>query len=480
MPASAKLVRDLAAQVGPSHVLTRDADLAAYAFDSYGAAGLRAVPDAVVFPASTAEVADVMRVCTHHAVAVVPRGAGTGYSGGAVAGAGVILSLTRLNRVLGVEPEAMRIAAQAGVVTATVHRHAAAVQLLYPPDPGSATTATIGGNIACCASGPRAFKYGTTADYLVGATAVLADGRTVHLGEAGDDGTVLLRLLCGSEGTLAVVTEALLRLIEAPAARATISATFAEVAHAAEAAQRLSSAGVVPSALELLDGPALDAVAATPDVGPVAPGAGALVIAEVDGEPAAVAHQTEVVRAAFEGARAQRIEVAADPAAAGRLWKARKSISAAVALIMIGKVNEDVCVPRHAVAAAIEAARRAGERRGLRVVTFGHLADAVVHATYLVDPRRPGDRERGEAAARELSEAVLELGGTVTGEHGIGLAKLAVAERQLGNATLALMRRLKAELDPHGLLNPGKKLPAALVDAAAEAASEPATLAGHH
>jgi glycolate oxidase subunit GlcD len=479
MPASSKLVHDLSAQVGPSHVLTRDADRAAYAFDSYGAAGLRALPDVVVFPASTQEVADTLRVCAHHEVPVVPRGAGTGYSGGAVADGGVILNLTRLSRVLGVEPEAMRIAAQAGVVTSTVHRHAAEVSLLFPPDPGSATTSTTGGNIACCASGARAFKYGNTADYLVGATAVLADGRTVRLGEGGDGaGLLLLRLLCGSEGTLAVVTEAIFRLVPAPFARGTVSATFATVAEAAEAALRISAAGVVPSALELLDGAALDALAAVPDIDPVPRGTGALVIAEVDGGPADVSRDTELVREALEGARARTIDVAADPSVAGRLWKARKSISAAVALIMIGKVNEDVCVPRDAFAAAVDAARRAGESRGLRVVTFGHLADGVVHATFLVDPRRPGDRERGEEAARELSAEVLRLGGSVTGEHGIGVAKLAVAERQFGDGTLALMRRIKAQLDPANLLNPGKKIPPPA--AQAQMSAQAAGAAAHH
>ncbi len=478
---SRKLLRDLEAQVSPSHVLARDADLAAYAFDGYGAAGMRALPDAVAFPASTEEVAGVMAVCAHHGVPVVPRGAGTGYAGGSVADGGVVLNLTRMNHVIGVEEEARRVLVEAGTVTAAVHRHAARLHLLYPPDPGSATTSTIGGNVACNASGSRALKYGVTADYLAGATCVLAGGRVVRAGESGAGGELLLRLLPGSEGTLAVITEAVLRLIPAPAATATISATFADIAGAVDAAARIAAAGVVPSALEVLDGPAIDAVSTVPGVMMVPEATGALVIVEVDGEPAEVVGQTAAVRDALDGARARNVEVAADGVAAARLWKARKSISAAVATIMVGKVNEDVCVPRDAVAATVAAARAAGEARGIPVVTFGHLGDGVVHATFLIDPRRPGDRRRGEEAAAELFEAVLALGGSVTGEHGVGLTKLAVVERQLGGDGLAVMRRIKANLDPQGLLNPGKKLPPEPAAAPApEAALAAAPAGGHH
>ena len=459
MPATPRLLRDLASQVSPSHVLSRPADLAAYAYDGYGSAGLRALPDAVVFPASTAEVADVVRVCAHHGVPVTARGAGTGYAGGVVSDGGVVLSLVRMSRILGVEHEAMRVHVEAGAITAAVHAAAGAVGLLYPPDPGSATTSTIGGNIACNASGARAAKYGTTADHLVGAVVVLADGTVARLGEAGPDGDLLLRLLPASEGTLAIVTEAVLRLVPAPAATATLSAGFADVAGAVNAALRIGAAGVVPSALEFLDDAALAAVAGVPGVGSFPAGTGALVIIEVDGDAATVATQLDAVRTALTAAGARDVEVADGDAAATRLWRARKSISAAVASIVVGKVNEDVCVPLPAVAQAVDAARAAGAAHHVPVVTFGHLGDGVAHATFLIDPRRAGERDRGEAAARQLADAVLGLDGSVTGEHGIGVTKLGVVGRQLDPATLALMRRIKAELDPHGLLAPHVKLP---------------------
>ena len=455
------LARDLAAQVGPSRVMVRPADLASYAFDAFGAAGERHLPDAIVFPGNTDEVSAVMRVCAHHGVPVVPRGAGTGYAGGAVAlGGGVVLNLCRMTRVLAREADAMRVLVEAGTITAQVHHLAAAQRLYYPPDPGSAPTSTIGGNVACNASGAHHLLYGGTADYLVGATAVLADGRIVRLGEGADGGAELLRLLCGSEGTLAVVTEVLLRLVPAPATRATLAAAYDGMQGATDAAAALVAARILPAALEVIDGAALDAVAAA-GADPVAPGAGALVLVELEGDATEVAAQVAAVRTALEGAGATRVIAAEDEQESHRLWATRKAISAAVAAVMIGKVNEDVCVPRDRVAELVTVARAAGERHGVPVVTFGHLGDGVVHATFLIDPRRHGDRERGDAAAAKVFGAVLDMGGSLTGEHGCGYVKLPFVERQLGEDTLRLMRRIKASLDPRGLLNPGKKIPPA-------------------
>ena len=257
-----RVIRDLEGQVAPSHVYTRPADLAAYAYDAWGASGERHLPDAVVFPGSTEEVAGIVSVCAVHRVPIVPRGAGTGYAAGASPShGGVIVSLARLNRVLGIESEALRIHAQAGAITAGIHAQAAAAGLYYPPDPGSSTTCTIGGNVACNAAGPHTLRYGVTADFVAGITAVLSDGRIVRLGEGGDtSASGLLALLVGSEGTLGVITEVLLRLIPAPKARSTLAATFSGMERAAAAVAEISEAGIVPAALEFLDAGALDAV----------------------------------------------------------------------------------------------------------------------------------------------------------------------------------------------------------------------------
>jgi len=465
------LLRDLERQVDVGQVLSRPADRAAYAYDAFGASGDRHLPDAVAFPASTEEVAGVIQVCAHHGVPVVPRGAGTGYSGGAVAvRGGVVVNLVRMARVLGVERDAQRVHAEAGVVTAVVHRRADELGLYYPPDPGSASTSTLGGNVACNAGGAHARRYGVTGDHLVGATAVLADGSVHRLGESGAGDAALLRLLPGSEGTLAVVTEVLLRVIPAPASRITMAATFADMGRAGAAVSGLAAAGVLPAALEFLDNAALRAVARA-GAHPIDPEAGALVLIDVEGDAAPTLEQAAAVRAALEAAGAARIHQAAGRAEAARLWAIRKAVSAAVATVMVGKVNEDIVVPLDRIAETVALVHTLGERHRIPTVVFGHLGDGNLHATFLLDPRLRGERERADAAAAELFEAVLTMGGAITGEHGVGYTKLPWVERQLGAEAVELMRSVKQTLDPQGLLNPGKKIPAA---PAADGATPPA------
>jgi glycolate dehydrogenase FAD-linked subunit len=470
-----RVIRDLEGQVAASHVYTRPADLAAYAYDAWGASGERHLPDAVVFPASTEEVAGVVSVCAVHRVPIVPRGAGTGYAAGASPSrGGVILSLARLNRVLGVESEARRLHAQAGAITAGIHSAAAASGLYYPPDPGSSSTCTIGGNVACNAAGPHTLRYGVTADFVAGVTAVLSDGRVVRLGEGGDtSGAGLLSLLVGSEGTLGVITEVLLRLIPAPRARATLAATFTGMDRAAAAVAEISDAGIVPAALEFLDAAALDAVRRAGG-GNVGGDAAALLIVELEGDPAVVGGDTDAVGGAITRAGASQLQRATEPGQAERLWAARKAVSAAVAKVQIGKVNEDVVVPRDRVAELVARSREIGAKHELQVVNFGHLGDGNVHATFLIDPRVAGQRARADAAAGELFETVLAMGGSLSGEHGVGAAKLEYVERQLGPGTVALMRRIKSALDPHDVLNPGKKVPPRQPSASSTASNEAA------
>jgi glycolate oxidase subunit GlcD len=470
-----RVIRDLEGQVAASHVYTRPADLAAYAYDAWGASGERHLPDAVVFPASTEEVAGVVSVCAVHRVPIVPRGAGTGYAAGASPSrGGVILSLARLNRVLGVESEAMRVHAQAGAITAGIHAAAAASGLYYPPDPGSSTTCTIGGNVACNAAGPHALRYGVTADFVTGVTAVLSDGRVVRLGEGGDaSGSGLLSLLIGCEGTLGVITEVLLRLIPAPRTRATLAATFTGMDRAAAAVAEISDAGIVPAAMEFLDAAALDAVRRAGG-GNVGGDAAALLIVELEGDLATVGGDTDAVSGAITRAGASQLQRATEPGQAERLWAARKAVSAAVAKVQIGKVNEDVVVPRDRVAELILRSREIGAKHELQVVNFGHLGDGNVHATFLIDPRVEGQRARADAAAGELFEIVLSMGGSLSGEHGVGAAKLEYVERQLGPGTVALMRRIKSALDPQGVLNPGKKVPARQSSSSSTASNEAA------
>ncbi|HEX6537616.1 MAG TPA: FAD-linked oxidase C-terminal domain-containing protein [Candidatus Dormibacteraeota bacterium] len=455
-----RVIRDLEGQVDAPQVYTRPADLAAYAYDAWGASGERHLPDAVVFPGSTDEVAGVVQVAAYHGVPVVPRGAGTGYAAGAApCQGGIVLSLTRMNRILGVERDGQRLFAEAGAITKAVHAAAQRTGLFYPPDPGSSSTCTIGGNVACNAAGPHTLRYGVTADYVAGLTAVLADGKVLRLGEGGDRSRgALLALLAGSEGTLAVITQVLLRLLPAPAARVTLAARFSSMARAATSVAEVSAAGVVPAALEFLDAGALDAVRRAGG-GDLGGHAAALVIFEVEGSAAAVANEAEAVLRAASSAGADSVEAATTPAEADRLWLARKAVSAAVAKVMIGKVNEDVVVPRDRIAELVDFTHVIGERHQLPVVNFGHLGDGNLHATFLIDPRIAGERQRADAAAGELFERVLAMGGSLSGEHGVGQAKLGFVEQQLGPGGVALMRRVKDAIDPHGTLNPGKKIP---------------------
>src|ERR1700730_3116690 len=470
-----RVIRDLEGQVAPSNVYTRPADLAAYAYDAWGASGERHLPDAVVFPASTEEAAGVVSVCAVHRIPIVPRGAGTGYAAGASPSrGGVILSLARLNRILGLESEALRIHVHAGGITAGIHPQATAAVLYYPPDPGSSPTCTIGGNVACNAAGPHTLRYGVTADFVAGVTAVLSDGRIVRIGEGGDtSASGLLSLMVGSEGTLGVITEVLLRLIPAPKTRSTLAATFTGMERAAAAVAEISEAGIVPAAPEFLDAAALDAVRKAGG-GDIGGDSGALLIVELEGDPATGGADTEAVCAAITRSGAAQLQRATEPGQAQRLWAARKAVSAAVAKVQIGKVNEDVVVPRDRVAELVAHTRDLGTKHELPVVNFGHLGDGNVHATFLIDPRIEGERARADAAAGELFETVLSMGGSLSGEHGVGAAKLEYVERQLGPGTVELMRRIKAALDPHDVLNPGKKIPARQSTASSAACNEAA------
>jgi glycolate dehydrogenase FAD-linked subunit len=476
-----RAVRDLERQVDTPHVYTRPADLAAYAYDAWGASGERHLPDAVVFPASTDEVAGVLEVCSYHDIPVVPRGAGTGYAAGAASlGGGVVLSLARMNRILGIESDALRLHAEAGTVVRAIHERSERAGLYYPPDPGSSSTCTIGGNVACNAAGPHTLRYGVTADYVAGVTAVLADGRVVHLGDGGDRSlSGLMALITGSEGTLAVITEVILRLVPAPQLRATLAATFSSMERAADAVAGIAAAGVVPAALEFLDRGALQAIRRS-GVESVGGDAEALVIAEVEGDPASTAADLEAIRGAVAKAGATGVEDAANAAQRARLWAARKAVSAAVAKVMIGKVNEDVVVPRDGIAALVQRTHELGAAHQLPVVNFGHLGDGNLHATFLLDPRVPGERERADAAASDLFETVLAMGGSLSGEHGVGQAKIPYVQAQLGAGGIELMRRIKRSLDPRDLLNPGKKIPLPALPGGDETAAAAAQSAAVH
>ena len=439
---------ELAAIVGREHVRT-DIE-AGWLQDATESRGLRGRADALVLPGVAEEVAAVLAWCYTHDVPVTPRGGGTGFAGGAVpTDGGVLLSLERLRAVRAFTPEGWRMHVEAGLPTAHVRRLARENGLMFPPDPGAAEDSQIGGNIATNAGGPHAFKYGVTGAWVTGLEAAVAPGELVTVGgplRKDVSGYDLKSLLIGSEGTLGIVTAAWLRLLPAPEAVLPLAAVYDGPAAGCAAIERVMASGLVPAALEFLDGGALAASGAGfPE--PLDPRAGFMVLAEADGSRAEAERLAAELRDALaDGALAVH---APEPAA---LWRWRDGVSIAVTAVHGGKVSEDVVVPLERLREAIEGTREIARRPGVDACSWGHAGDGNLHSTFML-PRE--EAARAEPAAAELFELALSLGGSISGEHGVGLVKRSYLpdDRRLDAA-------IKRALDPKGLLNPGKKLPA--------------------
>jgi glycolate oxidase len=414
----------------------------------------------VVLPADANEVAAIARYCHDTRTPLVPRGAGTGYSGGAVpVRGGVVISLERLNRILEIDEANLLAVVQPHVVTGELQDAVERVGLFYPPDPASLRRSVIGGNVAENAGGPRAFKYGTTKQYVLGLEAVLPTGERVRTGGRVVKNVVgydLTQLLVGSEGTLAILTEITLRLVPKPPVQATMRATFTSVAAAVDAVTRLVRARVVPAALELVDGECLDAVTRHLGGASLAPaGTGALLLIEVDGLAELVAGESARVEQACRDAGATALLRAQNAAERQELWRVRRELSPALKTIAPVKHNHDVVVPKARVPELFALVGVLAARHAVRIPCFGHVGDGNIHVNIMVG-EGPVEAARARGAERALFEGVLALGGAISGEHGIGLAKAPYLDLELGPATIALMQRVKSAFDPHGILNPGK------------------------
>ena len=443
--------------VGRDHVRTDEGALVTFSTDATPLE--RGRPDAVVFPASTEEVAGVLRAANGLKVPVVPRGSGTNLSAGTVPHrGGIVLVLTRMNTIKEVSGAELVAVCEPGVRTIELADAAAAKGLLFPPDPGSQTTATLGGNVAECAGGLRALKYGVTRDYVLGVEAVLPTGEIIRSGGrlvkdvAGYD---LRRLLCGSEGTLAVMTELTLRLVPAPKASGYGMAYFPDLAAAARAVSRVLASGVLPVTLEFMDQVCIGAVEDYAHIG-LDRSAGALLIFGQDGHPVIIEHDLERMAQACttEGATALRIAASAEEAS--ELLEARRAALPSLSRLEPLTLLEDATVPRSRIAEMVEYVQEVAQRYGLTIGTFGHAGDGNLHPTAVLDPSDEGAIQRARAAFDEIFTRAIELEGTITGEHGIGIVKLRHLERQLGADHMALLRRIKAAFDPNGILNPGK------------------------
>jgi glycolate oxidase subunit GlcD len=455
-----ELLTELTRVVGVPYVLCRPDDLACYLRDASiaQAAGL---PLAVALPGSTAEVAETVRLAHAYHVPVVTRGAGSGLAGGSTPSAGaLVLGIGRMEG-LRIDAEQMRAEVEAGVVTIDLQQAAEAQGLYYPPDPSSLKVSTIGGNIACNAGGPRCLKYGVTGDYVLALTAVLADGSIVRWGDglsgqSPDAGW--LQLLIGSEGTLAVITEATLRLERLPATRRTTMAIFERLEDACVTVEHIMAGGIIPAGLEIMDDSTIAVVDEYLHLG-LPHDAGALLLLLADGEPEAVAGDSERLAELARRGGARSVQTARSAAEEAELWQARRAIAPALARLRPNRLGEDISVPLPQIAHCVARIKEVEARYKQPIVVFGHAGDGNLHPNILFDARDPRQVERVWRAAEEVFRIALEVGGTLSGEHGIGTLKRSFMEQALGAEQVALQRRIKAQFDPAGLLNPGKVLP---------------------
>jgi len=454
-----EITRALQTIVGTRNVLTDPADRWVYGYDN---SRKHALPDAVVFASNHLEVLDTVRLCHKHTIPLTARGRGTGTSGGSVPlRGGIVLSLERMNRILNVDAANRALTAESGTTNQAVQDAARALGFFWPPDPTSAAFCTIGGNIALNAAGPRAVKYGATRENVLGLRAVTGAGEEIRTGVYTTKGAVgydLTRLLIGSEGTLAVVTEAVLKLTPAAETKRTLRAIYSHVRDAAAAVARIMAQPITPCALEMIDATAIEMIRGYSMVA-LPPEAGALLMIEVDGPEAGIGAAVTAVSSAAAGPGLLEIKAARSDVEVNELWAARKALSPALRTIAPNKLNEDVVVPVSRIADLIDGLGDLSRRYGIPIVNFGHAGNGNIHVNLLYDSHDPRQEQNARPALSAVFDLVLSLDGTLSGEHGIGREKRDYIDRAIDPVTLGLMRRIKHQFDPSGILNPDKIFP---------------------
>ncbi len=454
------LIRRIEAIAGQENTLSSKEDLTCYGYD---AINIEASPELVVFPGSAREVSEILVLANENRFPVVPRGMGTGFSGGSVPiRGGVVLVMTRLNRILKIDAENLIAIVEPGVVTGDFQKEVEKLGLFYPPDPASALYCTIGGNAAECAGGPRAVKYGVTKDYVLGLEVVLPTGEIIETGVRTMKGVVgydLTKLFVGSEGTLGIITRITLRLIPLPEARKTAMVLFRDVEDAASAVSRIISSRIVPSTLELMDNASIQCVEDYLNIG-LPRDAGALLLIEVDGDRDALPKYMARIDEITSGLNRLEMKVAENEEETQLLWKARRALSPASYRLNPTKMAEDITVPRTEIAAFIRESRKIADERRLKIINFGHAGDGNLHTSIMIDEKNEDEKRRAEEAIEEIFKLTVRLGGTLSGEHGVGLTKAPYIHLELKHEAIQVMKKIKSALDPNNILNPGKIFPA--------------------
>lgn len=457
MPLDQKLIAELRQIAGPASVFTGREDLIPYAFD--GTAALQQMPACVVLVSDTQSVARILQAANRTRTPVVTRGSGTGLSGGSLPHPdGIVLCTVKMDRILETDRANLTMLVEAGVTTQSVADAASTAGLFYPPDPGSMRISTLGGNVAENSGGLRGLKYGITRNYVMGLEVVLPSGEILWTGNKcvkDVAGYSLKDLFVGSEGTLGIITKILLKLIPKPAAKKTMVATFMQMDQAAEAVSAIIAARIIPCTLEFLDRTTIRCVEDYARIG-LPLDCEALLLIETDGHPAAVAEEAAAMEKICRELGCVELRVAADDAEATRLASARRTAFSALARVAPTTILEDATVPRSELAKMIRFVASVAEKYRLRIGTFGHMGDGNLHPTCLTDERNKDEMHRVEEAFKEMFEEAIRLGGTITGEHGIGLAKKMFLPKFAGDLQMRVLRQIRQVLDPNGILNPGK------------------------
>lgn len=448
--------QDLEKIVGKPHLTAKKEELLCHSYDATGRSFL---PDAVIFPKTEEQIAQILKRASLEKIPIIPRGSGSGMTGGAVpVSGGVVLVTSRMDQILEIDGENFIARVEPGVIVSKLHAAVEALGLFYPPDPASSSVCTIGGNIGECAGGPRAVKYGVTRDYVLGLRAVLPSGEIIRTGVStakGVAGYDLTRLIVGSEGTLALVTQITLKLLPKPAVVKTLAVFFNHMDPAAQTVAGLMKLSVIPRCVEYLDEASINLVREYLSFD-LPREVKAMLILELDGDADLVEKEAEQIRQLCTRAGAIEVRVASDQAEAVKLWEARKALSPILYKIAPDKINEDIVVPISKIPRMVAICREIQESSGLTVVSFGHAGDGNIHCNIMYDKKDPDQTRRAEQAVGDLFKATLSLGGTITGEHGVGITKMKYLPLEIGPRELEIMKGIKKVFDPDNILNPGK------------------------